>query len=86
MQNPIDAMVAAKIGELELTKIRMAWALERQQGEMQKMSALLIAKDAEIERLNREMEQRERASADRAQKLDNLPSNPYAGDANAVTH
>ena len=80
MQNPTDAMIAAKIGELELTKIRMAWALEVQQGEMRKMAALLVAKDAELERLT------EAAKAP-ALPLDNLPANAYAnGGTDAKPH
>lgn len=78
MQNPTDALVASKIGGLELTNIRLSWALEQYKARVAEMAAaakqhdaLIAAKDSEIERL------KEAAKAPEL-LLDNLPSNPYA--------
>lgn len=56
--HPTDAMVAAKIGELEITRIRMAWLLEQQDMHIRVLSqklaeqqAVMAAKDDEIARL-----------------------------------
>jgi hypothetical protein len=77
MQNPTDAIIAARLGELELKSIRLGWALEQYQGKLTEMAkqlsskdALLAAKDAEIERLKE-------AAKSPALPLDDLPANPY---------
>lgn len=61
LANPTDAAVAQHIGELELTRIRMAWMLEQQSQQIKLMGlalnerdAMLAAKDAEIVRLRQE--------------------------------
>lgn len=41
--NPTDVMVAQRLGELEMTKIRMGWALEQQQQHIQALTAQLEA-------------------------------------------
>jgi hypothetical protein len=77
MQNPTDAIVASKLGELELRNIRLTWAFEQYRQKLDEMGklvtakdVLIAAKDAEIERL------REAAKAPKL-PLDDLPSNPY---------
>jgi hypothetical protein len=56
--HPTDAMIAARMGEMEMTRIRMAWMLEQQDIHIKVLSqrlgeqqALLAAKDDEIKRL-----------------------------------
>lgn len=59
--HPTDAMIAARLGELEMMRIRMNWLLDQQHIQLQQMAqaladrdAQIAVKDAEITRLNLE--------------------------------
>ena len=88
MKNPADTMVAARLGELELTRIRMAWTLEHLQHEVSRLTTLLVAKDAEIAKLSEpktgtKPDVGEGAEGNGAAfgPSENLPANPYATEA-----
>jgi hypothetical protein len=88
MKNPADAIIAAKIGELELTKIRMAWRLEHLQREVSRLTALLVAKDAQIAKLSEPKTGTKPDVGEGAEGNgaafgpgENLPAKPYATEA-----
>lgn len=46
--HPTDAMIASRIGELEITRIRMNWMLDQQHVQLQQMAQVLADRDAQI--------------------------------------
>lgn len=46
--HPTDAMIAARLGELELRAIRMTWLFEQQNIQIQQMAQALAERDAQI--------------------------------------
>lgn len=78
--NPADAVIAHRLGELELTRIRQALALELSTQEIGRLQALVAAQGAEIEQLKAAVKQA-------MPPLENLPANPYEkGDSGAKPH
>lgn len=89
LANPTDIAVAQRLGEYELTRIRMGWMLEQQQQTIAALNAALVSKDTLIAARDQEIGYLKDIVERREEEIKELryePELPMTGTEAGVKH